>query len=76
MPCVPITLSFTHTSKTRLPTSEPQYVHRNVSGTPGVGLGLSLVAAVAKLHGGVLDLADNHPGLRATLQMSPNGIRP
>jgi hypothetical protein len=45
-------------------------------GTPGVGLGLSLVAAVAKLHGGVLDLADNHPGLRATLQMSPNGIRP
>jgi len=36
-------------------------------GTPGVGLGLSLVAAVAKLHRGVLELADNHPGLRATL---------
>jgi two-component system sensor histidine kinase/response regulator len=36
-------------------------------GTPGVGLGLSLVAAVAKLHGGVLELSDNHPGLRATL---------
>jgi signal transduction histidine kinase len=45
-------------------------------GTPGVGLGLSLVAAVAKLHGGVLDLADNHPGLRATLQMSPDSNRP
>jgi signal transduction histidine kinase len=36
-------------------------------GTPGVGLGLSLVAAVAKLHGGQLQLSDNHPGLRATL---------
>jgi signal transduction histidine kinase len=36
-------------------------------GTPGVGLGLSLVAAVAKLHGGLLQLSDNHPGLRATL---------
>jgi signal transduction histidine kinase len=36
-------------------------------GTPGAGLGLSLVAAVAKLHGGGLRLTDNHPGLRATL---------
>lgn len=36
-------------------------------GTPGVGLGLSVVSAVARLHGGTLTLADNHPGLRATL---------
>lgn len=36
-------------------------------GTPGVGLGLSLVAAVAKLHDGLLQLSDNHPGLRAAL---------
>jgi signal transduction histidine kinase len=36
-------------------------------GTPGVGLGLSLVGAVAKLHAGSLELADNHPGLRAGL---------
>lgn len=36
-------------------------------GTPGVGLGLSLVAAVAKLHGGSLEFFDNHPGLRAML---------
>jgi len=43
-------------------------------GTPGVGLGLSLVAAVAKLHGGVLELTDNHPGLRATLLMFPVNI--
>jgi hypothetical protein len=33
-------------------------------------LGLSLVAAVAKLHGGILKLTDNHPGLRATLILS------
>lgn len=39
-------------------------------GTPGVGLGLSLVAAVAKLHGGNLTLTDNAPGLRATLTVS------
>ena len=36
-------------------------------GTPGSGLGLSLVAAVAKLHGARLELADNEPGLRVTL---------
>jgi PAS domain S-box-containing protein len=35
--------------------------------TPGVGLGLALVVAVAQLHRGRLDLADNHPGLAATL---------
>jgi signal transduction histidine kinase len=34
-------------------------------GTPGVGLGLSVVGAVARLHAGSLELADNHPGLRA-----------
>jgi signal transduction histidine kinase len=38
-------------------------------GTPGVGLGLSLVAAVAKLHGGALELGDNRPGLRAALRL-------
>lgn len=37
--------------------------------TPGSGLGLSLVAAVAKLHGGTLDLADNAPGLKVTLTL-------
>lgn len=44
-------------------------------GTPGVGLGLSVVSAVARLHGGALQLADNRPGLRATLQIavSPAG---
>ncbi|MEQ9606910.1 MAG: HAMP domain-containing sensor histidine kinase, partial [Kiloniellaceae bacterium] len=36
-------------------------------GTPGSGLGLSLVAAVAKLHGAQMTLDDNAPGLRVTL---------
>jgi signal transduction histidine kinase len=36
-------------------------------GTSGVGLGLSVVASVAKLHGGVLALKDNDPGLLASL---------
>ncbi len=40
-------------------------------GTPGVGLGLSLVEAVAKLHGGSLEFADNHPGLRARMTVEP-----
>ncbi|HMA48598.1 MAG TPA: ATP-binding protein [Magnetospirillaceae bacterium] len=35
--------------------------------TPGVGLGLTLVSAIASLHGGRLDLADNHPGLIARM---------
>ena len=37
-------------------------------GTPGSGLGLSLVAAVARLHGATVELADAGPGLRVTLR--------
>ena len=36
---------------------------------PGSGLGLSLVAAVARLHGGSIRLEDNNPGLRAILSL-------
>lgn len=43
-------------------------------GTPGVGLGLSLVQAVAKLHGGTLELADDHPGLRARMIFEPGAL--
>ncbi len=36
---------------------------------PGSGLGLSLVASIARLHGGELVLEDNQPGLRAVLRL-------
>jgi len=39
--------------------------------TAGAGLGLSLVAAVTRLHGGSLDLADANPGLLATITLPP-----
>ena len=37
--------------------------------TPGSGLGLALVSAVAQLHHGILRLEDNAPGLRAVLAL-------
>jgi signal transduction histidine kinase len=39
-------------------------------GTPGVGLGLSLVQAVAKLHGGTLELSNRDPGLCVVLVLA------
>jgi signal transduction histidine kinase len=45
-------------------------------GTPGVGLGLSLVEAIAKLHGGALELDDNHPGLRARMLIARGRLEP
>jgi signal transduction histidine kinase len=39
--------------------------------TPGNGLGLSLVAAVARLHGAHVALSDNRPGLKVELQFPP-----
>ncbi len=43
---------------------------------PGFGLGLSLVAAVARLHGGSLRLEDNEPGLSAVLDLPQSGAVP
>lgn len=43
---------------------------------PGSGLGLSLVAAVARLHGGSIRLEDNAPGLRAVLTLPKSGVKP
>ncbi len=40
---------------------------------PGAGLGLSLVSAVARLHGGELRLEDNAPGLRVVLSLPRSG---
>jgi signal transduction histidine kinase len=36
---------------------------------PGFGLGLSIAAAVARLHGGALKLSDNNPGLAVQLSL-------
>lgn len=47
--------------------TERFYRSSSSQGKTGVGLGLSLVVAVARLHGGSLELSDAHPGLHATL---------
>lgn len=45
--------------------------------TPGHGLGLSLVAAIAALHDAKLTLGDNNPGLKISLNFPcPEGERP
>jgi len=45
-------------------------------GGPGAGLGLALVAAVARLHGATLALGDNAPGLVATLSFTSSAAPP
>jgi signal transduction histidine kinase len=42
--------------------------------TPGSGLGLSLVAAVVKLHNASITLGDNSPGLRVFISLPDGGI--
>ena len=41
-------------------------------GTPGNGLGLSIVAAVARVHGADVRLSSNEPGLTVELQFPPS----
>jgi hypothetical protein len=41
--------------------------------SPGTGLGLSLVSAVARLHDAEFVLSDNGPGLRAEIKFSAEG---
>jgi signal transduction histidine kinase len=56
-----------------IPDNECQHVLRRFyrlersRGTPGNGLGLSLVAAVARLHGARIEMMDNRPGLKCRL---------
>ncbi len=58
-----------------IPESErPRVLHRFVRlnpsrNPPGSGLGLSLVEAVVRLHGGTLSLEDNGPGLRVRIRL-------
>jgi signal transduction histidine kinase len=60
-----------------IPPAERQRVFRRFyrleqsRSSPGDGLGLSLVAAVANLHGARIELADNNPGLRIELHFPP-----
>ncbi|HYZ26691.1 MAG TPA: HAMP domain-containing sensor histidine kinase [Geminicoccaceae bacterium] len=42
--------------------------------SPGSGLGLSLVSAIASLHGVQIELGDNSPGLRVTLHFPNSDI--
>ena len=44
--------------------------------TPGSGLGLSLVRAVARLHGATIRLGDEAPGLRVTLALPRRATPP
>jgi signal transduction histidine kinase len=56
-----------------VPTGEHERVLRRFGrleasrSTPGTGLGLTLVNAIADLHGARLQLADNRPGLKVTI---------
>ncbi|CAP54617.1 putative two-component sensor histidine kinase [Gluconacetobacter diazotrophicus PA1 5] len=54
------------------PDSRERVFHRFVRlddsrSVPGSGLGLSLVRAIVRLHGGTIALSDNRPGLRCTV---------
>ena len=44
--------------------------------TPGSGLGLALVKAVADLHGASVELSDNRPGLCVTIRFPAKGTVP
>jgi signal transduction histidine kinase len=57
-----------------IPASEREKVFRRFyrleasRTTPGSGLGLALVRAIADLHGASVELSDNRPGLRVTVR--------
>jgi signal transduction histidine kinase len=50
------------------------YRGRHAPSAPGSGLGLSIVAAVARLHDFRLTLGDAAPGLRVTLDCWPTAM--
>ncbi|HXT80077.1 MAG TPA: ATP-binding protein [Acetobacteraceae bacterium] len=56
----------------RAKATERFYRGEAARSTPGSGLGLALVQAVARLHGGALHLEDAEPGLRAVLVLPPS----
>ncbi len=54
----------------RVRATERFFRGESARSTPGMGLGLALVQAVAQLHGGELRLEDAGPGLRAVLMLA------
>jgi signal transduction histidine kinase len=50
---------------------EPFVRLESAEGASGSGLGLSLVAAITRLHGAQLTLEDNKPGLRVAVVFAP-----
>ncbi len=52
---------------------QPFYRAETSRTSPGTGLGLSLTAAIAELHGLECAASDNHPGLRITLETAGDG---
>lgn len=48
--------------------TEPFYRAEGSAGVPGEGLGLSMVAAIAQVHGARIVFADNRPGLSVSLR--------
>jgi signal transduction histidine kinase len=64
-----------------IPASEREKVFRRFyrleasRTTPGSGLGLALVKAVADLHGASVELSDNEPGLRVKVRFHADGDR-
>lgn len=59
-------------SKSDLPRIVKRFARLESSrNTAGYGLGLNLVSAVAKLHGGRLLLKNDAPGLSATIELPP-----
>jgi signal transduction histidine kinase len=65
-----------------IPTNERQNIFKRFyrlersRRTPGNGLGLSLVAAVARLHGASIEMADNAPGFKFRLRFPEPTIHP
>jgi hypothetical protein len=65
------------TDADKLRCTDRFYRGSRVAGTEGIGLGLSVVDAVARLHAGTFSLTDNNPGLVVTLVLPRNaGVPP
>ncbi|MGA3005245.1 MAG: ATP-binding protein [Acetobacteraceae bacterium] len=58
----------------RARVTERFYRGNRTSGTEGIGLGLSVVDAVVRLHGGSLAFSDNGPGLAVILTLPRDAV--